>query len=75
MTEIKMMQDAGMTPMQIIVAATKHAAHVCGLESEIGTLEVDKIADILIVNGDPLIDIRALIDTRLVLRSGVVIRQ
>jgi len=73
--EIEMMQDAGMPPMQIIVAATKHAAHVCGLECEVGTLEADKLADILIVNGDPLTDIHALADARLALRSGVVIRQ
>ena len=34
--EMQLMQDAGITPMQIIVAATKHAAHVCGLGSEAG---------------------------------------
>jgi imidazolonepropionase-like amidohydrolase len=73
--EIESMQEAGMTPMQIIVAATKNAAHVCNLGSEIGTLEAGKKADILVVDGDPLTDIRALARTTLVLRDGVVIRQ
>jgi imidazolonepropionase-like amidohydrolase len=75
MDEIEMMQQAGMTAMQIIVSATRYAAHVCGLEYEIGTLETGKAADILVVNGDPLANIHALVDTRLVAREGVVIRQ
>jgi len=75
MLEIESMQEAGMTPMQIIVAATRNAAHVCNLGSEIGTLEAGKKADILVVDGDPLTDIRALARTTLVLRDGIVIRQ
>jgi imidazolonepropionase-like amidohydrolase len=74
MTEIELMQEAGMTPMQIIVAGTQNAAHVCNLEHELGTLEAGKIADVLIVNGDPLQDTRALTDVRLVIHNGVVIR-
>jgi imidazolonepropionase-like amidohydrolase len=59
--------------MQIIVAAVKHAAHVCNLDQEIGTLEVGKAADILVVDGNPLEDIHALAETKLVLREGTVI--
>jgi imidazolonepropionase-like amidohydrolase len=72
--EMELMQKAGMTPMQIIVAGTRNAARVCNLDHELGTLEVGKIADVLIVAGDPLADIRALLDVRLVLHNGVVIR-
>ena len=54
MREIEMMQAAGMTPMEIIVAATRNAAHVCNREDTLGTLEVGRIADILVVNGNPL---------------------
>lgn len=74
MLEITSMQEAGMTPMQILVAATKNAAHVCNLEHELGTLEVGKIADILVVGRSPLEDLRALQDVRLVMHNGVVIR-
>jgi imidazolonepropionase-like amidohydrolase len=73
MHEIASMHDAGMTPMQIIVAATRNAAHVCGLGDELGTLEVGKIADVLVVDGNPLHDIHALSNVRLVLRDGKVV--
>jgi len=73
-TEIELMQEAGMTPMQIIIAGTQNAAHVCDLDHELGTLEVGKIADVLIVDGDPLEDIHALTNTRMVIHNGVVIR-
>jgi imidazolonepropionase-like amidohydrolase len=75
MTEIELMLEADMTPMQIIVAATRNGAHVCGLEDEIGTLEAGKIADILIVEGDPLDDMHALTDVQMVIHNGVVIRE
>ncbi len=39
------------------------------------TLEVGKVADVLVVNDDPLEDIHALIDIRMVLRNGVIIRR
>lgn len=54
------MSEAGMTPMQIIVAATKNAAQVSNMEQDLGTLEVGKIADVLIVKSDPLQDLQAL---------------
>jgi imidazolonepropionase-like amidohydrolase len=74
MYEIEMMTKAGMTPMQIIVASTLNAAHVSNLENEIGTLEPGKIADILIVGGNPLENVQALADVRMVIHNGVVIR-
>jgi imidazolonepropionase-like amidohydrolase len=72
--EIRMMAQAGMTPMQIVVAATQQAARVCHREKDLGTVEVGKIADLLVVKGDPLTDIQALTQACLVLRDGVVIR-
>jgi imidazolonepropionase-like amidohydrolase len=74
-TEIVLMAQAGMTPMQIIVAATRDAAHACGPERELGTLEPGKLADVLVVEGDPLTDLRALTQTRMVVRDGVIIMQ
>jgi imidazolonepropionase-like amidohydrolase len=75
MTELELMRQAGMTPLQIIVAATKNAAVVCNLEMEIGTLEPGKRADILVVEGNPLEDIQALTDVRMVIHNGVIIRK
>jgi imidazolonepropionase-like amidohydrolase len=74
MREIEMMHAAGMSPMEIIVAATHNAAHVCNLEDTLGTLEVGRIADILVVNGDPLENLQALKDVRLVIHYGVIVR-
>lgn len=53
---------------------TRHAAHVCGLEDELGTLEAGKIADVLAVEGDPLQDLQALANVRWVVHEGAVIR-
>jgi imidazolonepropionase-like amidohydrolase len=75
MLEIEGMLESGMMPMQIIVAATQNGAHVCNLDDEIGTLEVGKAADILVVDGDPLSDIQALARTLFVIHDGVVIRE
>jgi imidazolonepropionase-like amidohydrolase len=74
MHELRRMREAGMTPMQIIVASTMNGAHVCGLAQELGTLEAGKLADVLVVNGDPLADLEALADVRLVIHDGEVIR-
>ena len=73
MREIGMMQTAGMTPMEIIVAATRNAAHVCNREDTLGTLEVGKIADILVVRGDPLSNLQALKNVLLVIHQGVIV--
>ena len=69
--EMALMQEAGLTPMQIIVAATKHGAHVCGLDAELGTVERGKVADLLVVDGDPLINLNVLKDNQiLVIHNG-----
>lgn len=74
MYEIEMMSQGGMTPMQIVEASTKNAAHVIGLEKELGTLEAGKIADVLVVRDNPLADLQALTHVRLVIHDGAVIR-
>ncbi len=74
MHEIEWMQEAGMSPMEIIVAGTRNAAHACNRDGDLGTLEKGKIADLVVVEGDPLQDLHALEEVRLVLRNGVVIR-
>lgn len=72
-TEMRLMREAGMTPMQVIVAATKRGAHVCGFDSELGTIEPGKIADVLVVAGDPLVDLGVLKTRKiLVLHNGRV---
>ncbi len=74
MYEVGMMKDAGMTPMQVIIACTMNAAHVLKIEQSVGTLVPGKAADILIVDADPLEDLQALADLKVVIHAGVVIR-
>jgi imidazolonepropionase-like amidohydrolase len=52
--ELQLMVEGGMTPMQAIEAATRSAAELMGLETDLGTLEPGKRADLVVVDGDPL---------------------
>ncbi len=72
--EIKYLTDFGASPAAAIRAATSQAATVCGLESEIGTLEAGKVADIIGVAGNPYDDISALMRVATVIQAGNVIR-
>lgn len=56
--EFELMAAAGMRPMDIIVSATKNAAAVMGKQDEAGTLERGKFADLVILDADPLMDIK-----------------
>ena len=58
--ELVLMVEAGLSPMQSIVASTSNAALALGLQHEIGTIEVGKSADLIVVDGDPLSDIAVL---------------
>ena len=73
--EIAWMSEAGMTPMHILVAATRNAARVSNVEKDLGTLEAGKIADVLIVRGDPLQDRQELSNVQYVIHNGEVIRK
>lgn len=60
--ELELLVRYGLTPMEAIVAATKTASEACRVDNKVGTLEVGKVADLLVVNGDPLSDISLLQD-------------
>ena len=62
---------AGMTPMEAIQAATIVPAEMLGMEEEIGTVEVGKRADLLIVQDDPLSDLKNLKTILWTVQSGV----
>jgi imidazolonepropionase-like amidohydrolase len=53
------MVDAGMTPAQVLSAATLGGAGVMGREADLGTLAAGKLADLLILDGDPAADSRS----------------
>jgi imidazolonepropionase-like amidohydrolase len=63
--------EAGLTPLDAIRAATSNAAVVLGLLNEIGTIEVGKKAELVVVLGDPVTDIQAVGNTEWVFKGGV----
>ncbi|MDX3387484.1 amidohydrolase family protein [Streptomyces niveiscabiei] len=56
--ELELLVDAGLTPMQALRAATEQPARVFGLGHDLGTVERGKLADLVILDADPLADIR-----------------
>jgi imidazolonepropionase-like amidohydrolase len=68
--ELRCLKKCGVSNEDALLAATRRGAQVCRLDGEIGTLELGKLADILVVGRNPLDDIDALRDVRLVLKEG-----
>jgi len=74
-SEIQCLVERGMSPTQAVQAATGWAAECVGLEKEIGTVTAGKLADLLVVDGDPLHNIALLRDQeriKLVIKGGEV---
>ncbi len=73
--EFEAMTRAGMTPMEAIKAGTINAAYLMKSDDVLGSLEEGKIADIVIVQGNPLEDIHCLTDqshVRFVMKDGII---
>ena len=71
--EIELLVERGMSNMQAIQAATGWAAECVALEKDIGTVQAGKLADLLVLDGDPLKDISVLRDQgrfKLVIKGG-----
>jgi imidazolonepropionase-like amidohydrolase len=67
------LQDAGAAPMDILIATTRNGAAAYGRDGDLGTIEPGKLADILVVDADPLADIGNLRSIALVIKEGQVI--
>jgi imidazolonepropionase-like amidohydrolase len=63
----------GATPWQTLIAATRHGAEICGVGAELGTVEVGKLADLIVVGANPLDDITNVRQLQLVLKEGRVV--
>lgn len=73
--EFEAMVQAGMTPMEAIKAGTINGAFLMKCEDKLGSLEVNKLADIVITDGNPLEDISCLADKdhiKFVMKNGVI---
>ena len=73
--EFAFMVEAGMSPLEAILAATAVNAAILGLSEKIGTIEAGKLADIIAVDGNPLDDIHAMEVVSFVMKEGVVYKR
>ena len=56
--EIELLFAAGMTPEEVLISATRLSATWLGIESEVGTVEVGKLADLILLDANPLSDVK-----------------
>ena len=71
--QFQMMVSHGMAPMAAIQSATIEGARLLGMDQQVGSIEVGKLADIVAVQGDPLADARQLEHVMFVMKDGQVI--
>jgi imidazolonepropionase-like amidohydrolase len=72
--EIRLLAEHGLSPLQALQAATQTAARVSGVGDRLGTIEPGKLADLVAVDGDPLVDLNVLAEVRFVMKGGEIIR-
>ncbi len=71
--ELRLLAASGLTPMEALVAATGQAAELLGQQNDLGTVEKGKLADMVILNEDPLRDIRNVHSISQVVKSGRIV--
>jgi imidazolonepropionase-like amidohydrolase len=70
--ELEMLLAAGLTPIEVIVAGTRNAAAACGQADDLGTLEPGMLADVIVVDGNPLEDYEVLANVVVVIKNGEI---
>jgi len=67
-----LLAESGLSPMEVLVAATRNAARAMGREAELGTVERGKAADLVALGADPLADVRNYQRVKWVMKGGVI---
>ena len=76
--ELKYLVELGYSPMEALESGSRIAAQVLGLENELGTIQEGKLADLVVVEGNPLGDVGVLLKpecVRLVMQGGLVFKE
>jgi len=71
--ELELLVDAGLSPLQALQAATRNPAQLIGQGHDLGTIESGKLADLIVIGGDPLQDIRNTQKIEMVIKGGKVL--
>jgi imidazolonepropionase-like amidohydrolase len=70
--ELVLLVEAGLTPQEALQTATINAAKMLGREKDLGTVETGKLADLIMLDADPLADIRHIREIHRVIKGGVI---
>jgi len=76
--ELARLVERGFSPTEALEAGTRIASEVLGLESQIGTIEVGKLADLVVVQGNPVDDVKVLLSeeaVQLVMQGGKLVKE
>jgi imidazolonepropionase-like amidohydrolase len=73
--EFRLMVDLGMAPIDALKSATSSDAELLGIRQKVGTLEKEKLADVIAMPGDPTRDITATERVSFVMKEGKIIQQ
>lgn len=71
--ELQLLSEAGLTPEQILQGMIRNAAVHLGQEDDLGTLEAGKLADLIVVDGNPLEDLSVLQNVEMIAKGGEVV--
>ena len=71
--EMQLLVGGGLTPEQVLIAATRDSAAAVGREHDLGTLEPGKLADVIVIDGDPLSNVADMANVTLVLLEGEIV--
>ena len=73
MNEVRGLKEAGISNVAILRMATTNAARALGIDKRVGTIELGKLADAVLLTGNPLEDIEALATVDLVFKEGRIV--
>jgi imidazolonepropionase-like amidohydrolase len=71
--EMAMMVQAGLTPLEVLRSATANGARALGMEDQVGAIAPGRLADLVVLDADPLEDIGNSSRIRLVVKGGAVV--
>jgi len=71
--EVQTLRDVGLSPVEVLATMTRDAAIYLGRDRELGAIEEGKLADLVIVKGDPLSDLSALRNVVIVVKGGSIL--